>query len=591
MAKNEKMAQDASQEEKKNNKSSNRSRSRGRNRNSGADSAADRSTRDAGGGYKSVSSAITNIINASASVAVRNVAGNRVFVNPSSVILPDPSAARVQSTGNYRVPGVYAVTFAPLFGRATGIQTDPVNLAARNMWMNLRSLYSNRIPYTAGAIVKYSMALDSLLTAFQWVKRAYGVVFAYDVRNRYVPDALLKAMGLDYQDFRANLPDIKVFLNKLASQLSVFGVPTELRFILDHIDATAHIYMDDETSTAQYIVYSPEFYWKMNWAEGKLESYSLVDYNQLTDPTATLAPWSTVRDRFTALVEAFVNNEDVYMIASDMMRLYGNLAGIGPVDSTYMIGPEVDPVQREIWHNSTYPVKGMFTHTTASSRFQVTENQAPENVGAITASYCTGFQLNPSADSAWIAQASTAAMHVYDFDNEDPTTEQFVRCSNWRYLTTGMGAGTGTAVPIDLSRVLTCGTLAMARIVLLFMHSYTGEESDLRIYGEDLTLTYGADERELTPFPPESAPYARNLFRWTGLSIWNQHPLAPQMRTFSVTGSGNARTINAEFTMPYGELDHYVTLSADELQRIHDALILDKFDATGIGTLNLRPKG
>lgn len=198
--------------------------------------------------HVSISSpAIENIINSSASIAIRNIAGNKVTLPVSN----SPYAHISVADSSYRIPGVFTVKWYPTIGTATGSQTDPINLAARNIWMNLRSLYSNKIPYTAGAIVMYAIALDGIVTAYHYLKRAYGIAFAYDARNKYVPDALLFAMGIDPNDFRRNLPSVKCFMNKIATQISSFGIPTDIRLLVDHVDMTSHIYMDGTTPTSQ----------------------------------------------------------------------------------------------------------------------------------------------------------------------------------------------------------------------------------------------------------------------------------------------------------------------------------------------------
>lgn len=359
------------------------------------------------GGFSFSSPAIANIVNATSAIAVRNIAGN-----PISMPTPYRNADGT-STGSgeftaappeFVLPGVVGIHWIPTIGSPRGKQTDPINLAARNIWMNLRGLYSNRIPYTAGAIIQYVLALDGIVTAYQYVKRAYGVIYAFDARNRYVPDALLTAMGIEPHDFRAHIPELRVMMNKLATQLNSFGIPADIRLILDHVDMTSHIYMDGTATNSMYLVPSPSFVWKMDWAKNELVPL------QVASDTGTLKTFSEINQMLETLVEAFVNNEDVYQIASDMMRLYQNLATIAPLEETFMISPEYDERFLELMHNATFPLGVDSTNAC----WKLTEVQAPDNVGAINAVYANTISLG--------TQPNASTLHAFSpglFDFQD----------------------------------------------------------------------------------------------------------------------------------------------------------------------------
>lgn len=528
---------------------------------SNSDSTKRTNPKDSNGVVRTKSSAaVANIVNASASIAVRNIAGNPVHIPHTEEPYVDnvyiPEAKSV-------VPGVVGIRYIPTFGVATGKQTEPVNLAARNMWMNLRSLYSNRIPYTAGAIVMYSMALDSILMAFQVLKRAYGVCFAYDARNRYVADGIIHGMGIDPVDFRLNLPDIKVYINRLATQLSAFGVPTELKFIYDHVDWASHVYMDDVAANAQYIVTTPKFYWKIDWANNKLVPHEIESY---------ATHWFYIKQQMDQLVESFVNYEDCYMIASDMLRLYGSLATVGPVNSDYMVGPEFSPEFLEKMHNASYT--GSFRgagDATSDAAWTVTEDQAPENVGAVHCSWCDEVEV---VDQQIHLFATTPGL--FDYKGDDPTMEQIIESANLKYVLQPI-ANTSDSFKVKFR---TLGTIVIDHIYFVTMGNVGG------------TYGYVKDDFDMQL---SDGVYHRPQFVAGDISdyvLWDRATLLPFSGSWRVIRdtSVNPPRVTIDLGRPFGQLDQYVTIDVEDLSRIHEAIILDAFDAAGVGTLNLHAK-
>lgn len=509
------------------------------------------------GSYSFASPAIANIVNASSSIAVRNIAGNPVYLPVS-----DEGGARFSSTPDgITLPGIIGIGCIPTIGYASGKQTDPINLAARNIWMNLRGLYSNRIPYTAGAIVQYVVALDSIVTAFQTIKRAYGVVYAYDVRNRYVPDGLLIAMGIDPVDFRANLPYVKSFMNKLATQLSSFGIPTDIRLILDHVDMASHIYMDGTAANSMFLVPTPEFVWKMDWTANKLTHFRITSFGMQSGAT-----WSTLSERMTELVEAFVNNEDVYQIASDMMRLYGNLATVTALDESYMVGPEFDQAFLDRMHNATFG----FTYTDSTTDpWCLTEVQAVDNVGAISAVYSAGFPIGTNKTAAMLHALTPG---IFDFHVSDPSIDDVINAASYKYYLEPCGYDKNGL----LMRVGSCGSVMLGQMCYVIMAE------------DPVTHVYGPVSKPFTIVESQGKATVAND-GLNALYLWNQHPLVPQ-GAFGASGEKTAMKVGAKPTQPIGDLDQYVTIGCSELKRIHEAMMLDKFDAAGIGTLNLKAK-
>lgn len=529
--------------------------------------------------------AVQNIISNSANIATRNIAGYALKFGSNS------GGSLVLTSVNdygYVVPGAFGVAYLPLFGSPTGLQTDPVNLAARNIWMNLRSLYSNKIPYTAGAIMKYVLAMDSIMMVFQAIKRMYGIIFAYDAKNSYVPDALVMAQGVSPSSIRSNLPDIKVTMNDVAARLSAFGVPTQFDFIYDHVDAAGHIFMDGVSNTAQFVVPFPAFAWKMDWANDKLYAIdwrddTIVKVGGAEGNVWTAGKqWADIKRTLYGMVEALVNNEDCYQIGCDMQRMYGSLAGVAPLDDTYAIGPEYSSFYADMIHNASWlDVRGMDL-----SQFELTENNTVQDVGAIVASYTTPG-LNTGATAHKFNGLLTGAIDkVFDFNRDDFTMEDVINAANWKFVLKPENKSSGSLV----FSISSCGTMAMSYVTMV-SRVFNPTQATPSGALEAVALTLGTvQETGLTTHLIASSTFSGVDNFEDAFDLWHLHPLIDRITiTDSVANSHRTLTLT-KVKQPSGDMEYYFVVSNEELANIHKGIVLARFDGSGDSTIQLKKK-
>lgn len=507
------------------------------------------STKGNGSSYKAGESgtAIHNIIGNSANIAIRNIAGDGVTLSVGG------NMSHKTTGPDFTVPGVVAVGWVPTIGVPNADRKDAINLAARNIWMNLRSLYSNKIPYTAGAIVYYLLALDSVMTMFAFIKRAYSIVYSYDARNRYVPDGLLAAMGLDPDDFAANLPEVKVYLNEVAAIMTSFGIPTSISYIRDHMELTSNIYVDGGTSGSQYIVPSPAKLYKFDWDKNTMDLIPIS--------TAAKQKWLVMKSRCDSLLQAFVNYEDVYMIAADMQRMYSTLAGIQPVDDFVEISPVYDPDFLTMFHNATLP-DGNLT----DALWHVSEVNAADNVGALKVAYATAQAQDGTLKSYNGSACLTAG--VLDFHTSDPSIEDVLNACKWKYVMSLIWNGSTTAAP--KIQMLSCGTSLISYVRIFYADQSTGGFSSV-----DVKATW----------------FAINDKAWADPKTFDILKLSEYPIAYPSTITADAaESFPITFGKPIGDLDQYYSVTVSELQKIQRAYLMDRFDVAGIGTLNLSKK-
>lgn len=515
------------------------------------------------------SQAVQNILVSSASIAPRTIAGTKVTYPHAAANM----SGMVISNNGYTIPGVYSFRFVPTFGYADGSQTNAVNISARNVWMNLRSLYSNKIPYTAGAITLYALGLDSILCFFQMIKRLYGICFAFDARNKYVADGIMLALGIDAADFRANLPDVKVFINRWATMLSAFGVPTELKFITEHVDLCSHVYLDGASSNAQYLVTTPHKLWKLDWTNNKCVG---------VDTPSGPQNWGIWAALGTTLIESFLNYEDVYMIASDMLRLYGSLQTVGPVDDGFSIGPEYSEEFLNEIHNASYCT--LTGKDASNDPWEVTELQTVQNVGALTAKYSTGIYIAQST-SATLSTGAVVPGFVltpFDFHTADPSMEQTLRAADWKFILRHNEASAANKYKVQ---VLSCGTKMLQLIQTVRFRDGTGPSGEVIRELELLTLDINTGIGGTS-----IGGYSGLINGFKYVVPVTDFPMIPDLLA-TIGIASNVLTIQVQgYEMIFGNTDMYFSVDTDDLSRIHEAIILDLFDAAGVGTLNLKAK-
>lgn len=265
-----------------------------------------------------------------------------------------PTGWTTSSTTSQRFPGVMAYSFVPSIGGSNS-KNDPINIAAISNYSYVRHANSGSKNYEPNDLMIYYLAMDSLYTFYSWMVRIYGTMSSYSYTNRYTPDALIQAMHVNPSSIRSNLAQFRAYINNFARRLAQLAVPTEITYVTRHVWMTENIYVDGETSKAQYYMYTPAGFYK--YTEGTESSPAGSLYLMVLGAQYAGNLWTmqNIMDLGDDLIEAVVSSEDCGIISGDIMKAYGsNLFRVAEIAETYTVTPVYNREVLSQMENGTY---------------------------------------------------------------------------------------------------------------------------------------------------------------------------------------------------------------------------------------------
>lgn len=257
------------------------------------------------------------------------------FNNPVGV----PISLASESTGLntlkfHGVPGIMSIYTGTSAGISpkTNSGSTAVNIAAQNLYSDLRYWNSGHANYDPADLMIYILAMDSIYSYWAFMVRIYGVARIFAHTNRYIGDALLKAMRVDPTDIRANLSNFRAYINSYALKASTFATPSTMSLFQRHVWMYSTIFKDEDVQKAQMYMYNPAYLWKFALNTDQSGMLGTKDITCTMDPSyGSIYPWSDTYLRKVSnliatgndLLDAIYRDEDAGIISGDIIKAYG----------------------------------------------------------------------------------------------------------------------------------------------------------------------------------------------------------------------------------------------------------------------------
>lgn len=256
----------------------------------------------------------------------------------------------VMDSFDFVVPGLMSIDLAPCAGYAN-TWTDPVNIAARNIYSFVRHANSGHSNYDAPDLMYYILAADSVYSAWAFLARTYGLLRAYSVYNRYWPAAVVGSAGIDFPSASQNMADFRYRLNQLAVKASSICVPRDITLFARHSWMYSNVYLDDPGIKGQAYVFNPRYFYK----------YTITEQNATLEPVimhhqdGRLTRYEDVLNLIESMLDAMLVNEDMNIMSGDILKAYGqeNLWRLASIPEDYLVTPVYNAEVLNQIHNAT----------------------------------------------------------------------------------------------------------------------------------------------------------------------------------------------------------------------------------------------
>lgn len=221
--------------------------------------------------------------------------------------------------GNMKTPfpGVAAMKVAPVLGMANK-PNDPVNVAAQAIYTDVRHANSGAKNYDPTDLMIYIMSLDSIYYTVSWITRLYATVNMYAMQNKYLPDLLFTAQGVNGQSIRLDIPGFRAAVNSAIMKISTLVIPNSMPIFKRHCFLFNNYYTEGDSIKDQMYLYYPACYYVFKYdsdGKGMLECKKLANANGLTA--------NDLINALNEMVNAIYMEEDFGIMAGDILKAFG----------------------------------------------------------------------------------------------------------------------------------------------------------------------------------------------------------------------------------------------------------------------------
>lgn len=239
---------------------------------------------------------------------------------------------------------VCAFDYYPGIGRATHA-ADSINMAASQLYSFVRHANSGAKNYEAADIMMHVLEMKDIYSSFFECKRALGISKAYTYYNHNIPKLLLKALGIDYQDIRANMAQYTARLNILASKINAIAVPKYFKAFERAAYISSNVFSDSNSIRGQFYIFRKAGYYKWSTTTSQQGTELIwTEYNNPASNNEAPVPFSTRLDQLEEQINSVFLDTDAQLMSGDILKAFGEEGcyQLMQTPSDYMVVPFMD---------------------------------------------------------------------------------------------------------------------------------------------------------------------------------------------------------------------------------------------------------
>lgn len=467
---------------------------------------------------------------------------------------------------NYAIgqPGIMTLDVIPVLGYSED-NTSAVNIAARNVYSFVRHVNSGHANYDAPDLMLYMLALDSAYSFLCWMTRTYGYLMLYSMYNRYLPDALITANGVDAADLRNHITDLRAFINMYTVKLGSLVLPASMPITARHCWMYSGFYADSPNLKAQLYQYAPKGFYRYVELEGagKLVFEPLVANDEAGKQK--LLKFSDITAYATKMLNSIITSEDCAIMSGDILKAFGpeGIIKLPYLEEAYVVLPTYSIEVLSQIQNAT-----VLGGTIIPSDFDVTQSVTvdPKTSGAIIQKPRFKPPLGSTTHTKPLLANFRSKRYMYQFGDADDPSQNMVSS---RLMVFGTPEFSGNDVYVNLTTVGT-EIITSARITTL------NTDGSIYIHPGASMLNYADSTQGFLALTIHACMVAKFAF----------HPTSAYYSAFYFKDD-----TQKEATTLLGIMDdvsNYTTVTEDVIKRMHDTALLSLYNVPIMGTFSAK---
>lgn len=292
---------------------------------------------------KDVKEDYKRIKNAASNDPAWYAANAELMASAASLPYSVSTGLRTPWTEQEGVPGVFTLYWSPAFGED---QTSILNQASNMVYSDIVHANSRNTRYNSPDLMLVILAGGDVFSALAHGIRAYGLMRQYNQVNSYLPEYLVRSMGFDFQDLKANLSTMWFDLNQLIAQSKQIWIPNRFPLITRRFWLNSNVYTDASTAKAQYYMYVQNQFYVYDETGSSTGGRLVADaeWGMTSDTAGTQKTWAQYVALVQRMISALLESEDRGIMFGDILKAYGegSLFNIADITADYSVAPVYD---------------------------------------------------------------------------------------------------------------------------------------------------------------------------------------------------------------------------------------------------------
>lgn len=477
---------------------------------------------------------------------------------------------------DYAVPGIMSFVMKPCIGKADN-PNDAINIAARNIYTFVRHQNSGHTNYESADLMMYLIAMGEIYSFHSWCVRAYGVARLYQQTNKYLPTALLEAMGFD-PSVALDLPRFRNLINLTRRKFAATAVPNSMPYINRRIWLYSGVYADAPSAKSQMYLFRPAGFYIFKFGElGKLV------WSPFSNGSATKMTLDSLEALAASMIDPIMMDEDMGIMSGDILKAFGDngIYKVMEMPEDYEIIPTYNPEVLSQIHNMTIWTDE--EHKSLNTDWDITQNadigggylMTKNNIVATR----TGFGTDSASKGTSLPSYGFAGERLIDFHTEHPTPDEVMVAT--RCTTAAKSVEATTVGSSNIKFTYTLGEVGAD--LCLCANTYTFSMSgSLTVSKVNPTFCSHATTQNAVINNSDAIPshVVRRICHSTNFNDGPMTVLGSTILTDPKVFVNTAKESSGEYV---GDLDVYTSITPDELGRMHEIAMMSMFDVPMMG--------
>jgi hypothetical protein len=254
------------------------------------------------------------------------LAGTLPFGIPSGIHYKDLGTAITGLADSfvYTNPGILVFKMLLMAGNSADYNSA-FNLATRKIYSFVRHANSGSKNYEAADLGMYFLSLGQGIGMLSFLQRLYKTITKFSTTNRYTPDALVKSMGVNYDDIKQHQAELAWLIRWLGNSLNSLAAPKMAYFDSCYF-AFLHIFKDSESPKEQFYMFVPDAFGIYDPTYDTNGGGVKFNDTDMSFPGASYTSLKTYADLVAMvhkLMDVLLSDEDVGIMSGDILKAYG----------------------------------------------------------------------------------------------------------------------------------------------------------------------------------------------------------------------------------------------------------------------------